>query len=58
MMTQHALGRHLGLDAVERALEQRAVAAEGEELLGPCGPAARPEPRPAAAGHDHRVEHR
>ena len=50
-------GRNLGRDAVHGALEERAIAAEAEELLRPDLPAARPEPRPAAAGHDHRVEH-
>src|SRR5260370_1237645 len=34
--------------AIDGPLEQRAVAAEGEELLGPPLPAARPEPRSAA----------
>ena len=51
------LGRHLRRDAVDRSLEEGAVAAEGEELLRPRLPAARPEPRAAAAGHDHRVKH-
>ena len=45
----------LGCDAVHGALEQRAVAAEREELFRPLLPAAGPEPRPAAAGHNHRV---
>ena len=38
-------------------LQQRAVAGQRQELLGPLLPAARPEPRAAAAGHDHRVKH-
>jgi hypothetical protein len=51
------VGRHLGGQPVERPLEQGPVAGEAEELLRPAGPAAGPEPGPAAAGHDHRVEH-
>ena len=52
------LGRHPGGDAVERPLQEGAVAAEAEELFRPGGAAAGPEPGTAAAGHDHRVEHR
>src|SRR5262249_55565114 len=50
-------GQAGGLGAVERLLEERAVAGDREELLGPGLPAARPEPRAAPAGPDHRVPH-
>jgi hypothetical protein len=52
-----AIRGRLRLDAVHRGLQQRALAGEGEELLGPYCPAPGPEPRPAAAGHHHRVQH-
>ena len=37
---------------LERLLQKRALAGKCQELLGPLRPAARPKPRPAAAGHD------
>ena len=43
------------LDAVVGHLQQRTVAADGEELLGAALAAPRPEARPAAAGHDDCV---
>jgi hypothetical protein len=52
-----AFERDLCLDTIERALQQCALAAKREELLRAGGSAPGPEPRPAAAGHDHRVEH-
>ncbi len=50
-----ALGRHLGLNAVMGLLDERTVAGERQKLLGAFLPAARPEARAAAAGHDERV---
>jgi hypothetical protein len=44
-------------NAIHRPLEERALATERQELLGPRLPAARPEPGAAAAGHNHRVKH-
>src|SRR5262249_39727210 len=52
------LGRGQGFEAVHGLLEERPVADQRQELLGPLDPTARPEPRPSAARHDHCVEHR
>jgi hypothetical protein len=44
------------VQAQQRLLEQRArAAAQREELLGMAGPRQRPQPRAAAARHDHRA---
>ena len=40
--------------ARERLLEQRFAPDKGQKRLGPSGPAARPEPRAAAATQDYR----
>jgi hypothetical protein len=52
-----SFGRHLGLNAIARLLEETPSATEGEELFGPFLPAPRPEPRPATTRHNHCVKH-
>ena len=54
---QDPLPGHQGLDPRHGLLEHGRVAGEAEQLLGPIAAALGPEPRPAAARHDDRVQH-
>ena len=52
-----SLRRDERFDSVQSKLQESSLASEGEKLLRALLPTARPESRPASAGHDYRVQH-